>query len=433
MPKSRAADWDNAWDKIRSTTTMALTVKMIDKLPPGLHSDGDGLYCRVKKDGRRYWSFIARDKSKLDKTHFERTGKVRYLPTEISLGRCDEVTLEVARAKAAEARALKREGKNPKAVRDEQRDHQASMPTFATVAEQLVSTKASGWRSEHYRNQVESALVADCKPFAGKRVSDVTTADVEQVLETVKARAPSRAQRVCRLIHKVLARAQKRGYVTGRNPANGLAEDYTPPPVVNHPAMDYPAVPAFVAQLRARRRDPTGKLRIDAYALEFVILCASRSGEVRNATWDQIDMAARTWTVPGALMKSGRDHTTALSDPAMEILHEVAKARRNDLVFPGFTIDQPLSDRVFDRLLERMGHGSVTTHGFRSAFRMWADNETEADPSLCEFALAHKLGSRTEEAYRRRPPLKKLGTLFAAWAAYLDGKPSSNVRPIRAA
>jgi integrase len=398
--------------------------------------DGGGLYLTVKA-GRMYWSFIGRDTGnpdKVDKAHLERTGKVRYLPSETGLGSYPDVSIEKARAKAAEARALRRDGKDPKAVRDQRREDAAGIPTFATAAEEYIASECPSWRSPRYLAQVQKALRVECKPFAGKRVNEVTTDDIRRVGDAVSARAPTTAQRVVQAVQAVLDRAQLRGHIASdkRNPALGLSAVLThkPKDVVNHPSMDYREVPAFMNRLRAHRYDVEGRLRLDVLALEFTILTAARTKEVRFAIWDEIDKAARTWKVPAARMKMKRDHLVALSDAAMEILELAERARRNGLLFPGFTPDKPFSDKVFERLLREFGYearGTVTTHGFRSSFSMWADAETDVDRSIVEFALAHRLTSATEEAYRRKPPVQKLAQLFRSWGDYLGRRPAVRI------
>ena len=164
-----------------------------------------------------------------------------------------------------------------------------------------------------------------------------------------------------------------------------------------------------------------------ALALEFAILTAARSGEVRGATWGEIDMTTKVWTVPAARMKAGREHRVPLSPRAVQILEIVrpmANASNNAFVFPAHKPGAPLSDAAFSALLDRMGvlRGSLTPHGFRSSFRDWVGEETDFPRELAEAALAHTVGDAVERAYRRGDALEKRRTLMDAWAEFVEPK-----------
>jgi integrase len=184
--------------------------------------------------------------------------------------------------------------------------------------------------------------------------------------------------------------------------------------------MPYSDVPAFVGQLRERDG-------LAAMALEFCILTATRSGEVLGARWFEIDLPGKVWTVPAERMKAAREHRIPLSERALGILEKLGKARTGEFVFPGQSARRPLSNMAMEMTLRRMKMDSVTVHGFRSAFRDWAGNETHFAREVAEAALAHVVGDKAEQAYRRSDALEKRRALMAAWANFIESKSADNV------
>jgi integrase len=182
--------------------------------------------------------------------------------------------------------------------------------------------------------------------------------------------------------------------------------------------MPYAEVPAFMAALREWEA-------MAALALEFLILTAARSG----ATWQEIDLEAKVWTIPAARMKAAREHRVPLSGRAMTILKGLAEAKISEFIFPGQRLGKPLSQISMLKALRRVS-SSVTTHGFRSSFRDWAGNETHFPRELAEAALAHVIGDKAEQAYRRSDALEKRRALMEAWAIHCDSKPCSSVIPL---
>jgi integrase len=188
--------------------------------------------------------------------------------------------------------------------------------------------------------------------------------------------------------------------------------------------MPYPDIPAFVAKLRTRKA-------VAALALEFAILTAARSGEVLGARWPEIDFDARVWTIPAKRMKSGREHRVPLSASALAILEKFGEARVSEFIFPGQGAGRPLSEMVLRRMLRRDAD-VVTVHGFRSSFRDWAGNETHFPRELAEAALAHVVGDKAEQAYRRSDALEKRRALMEAWAQWCEPREAAdNVTPLR--
>jgi integrase len=195
--------------------------------------------------------------------------------------------------------------------------------------------------------------------------------------------------------------------------------------VKHHAALPYPEIGGFVAMLRKR---PDGAAR----ALEFIILTAARTGEALGATFDEIDFAAKVWTVPAERMKAGREHRVPLSASALGILWALHDVRTSNLVFPGGRADRPLSNMALPMLLRRLGRGDVTVHGFRSTFRDWAAERTNFPPEVAEMALAHAVGNAVEAAYRRGDLFDKRRKLMEAWAEFCaSASTSSDVVPLR--
>ena len=389
---------------------------------PGRFATGGNLYIRVRDSGSKTWTFYYRFQGEMH---------------DLGLGVYPEVSIKEARAKADEGNRLLRAGQNPKVVWDE-RKRASGTPTFGTMAERyLAGNKAAQWRSDRHRTQVAANLLRHCGNLSNLRVDEITT---EHVLATLKGRSKGTAHRVRGDIYRVLGAAQALGHIPDnvRNAAQwrgGLDQLMAKPPAAkHHEAMPYIEVGAFLERLRERRQDVDGKPCVAAYALEFTILCGARSKEVRLATWDEIDIDGKLWSLTGPRMKAGKPHCVPLSDGALAILDVMRELRTpptGDYVFPGFKPRAPLTGKSFERLLKRMGCKFVT-HGFRSSLRNWSHCETHFENVVCEQALAHDPGSASERAYRRDLPVSKLRQLFAAWDAYLAPRPD-NVVQLRSA
>jgi integrase len=194
-------------------------------------------------------------------------------------------------------------------------------------------------------------------------------------------------------------------------------------------SMPYAEVPAFVAELRKLRIDEEGVLNVKACAFEFAILCAVRSNEALGCRRDEIDLPGRVWTIPAKRMKSYREHRVPLSGPAVEIVEAMTQVRVNASVFPGRSRSAPLTPATFGRLLGRMGRRDVTTHGFRSSFRTWAEERTSASWKAMEVSLAHLVGGKVERSYARSDMLEQRRALMSQWASFIDGSDISEVIP----
>jgi integrase len=377
------------------------------KLARGLYGDGGGLYLQVSSTGSKSWLF-----------RFKMAGRVR----DMGLGSLTDVPLAKARQKAADARELRSEGKDPIIEREAQRAAQrlaeARSVTFQDCAEQLIASKELGWRNAKHRQQWRNTLAAYAYPRLGKiPVADIDTNGVLRVIEPLWRDKTETASRLRGRIEAVLSWAKARGFRTGENPAQwrGHLDQLLPARskvrrVEHLAALHYRELSTFMARLRA-------KSGVTPRALEFTILTAGRTGEVVHARWDEIDMTERLWTVPAERMKAGREHRVPLSSRAVAILKEVNAFRVNDFVFPGIKRGRPLSDVALLMLLRGM-HPGITTHGFRSTFKDWAAEQTSTPNFVSEAALAHVVANKVEGAYRRGELLEKRRQLMQAWCNF---------------
>jgi integrase len=386
-----------------------LSARKVDTVKSaGRHGDGQGLYLVVDPSGARRWVFIYRWKQSGQK------GPGRH--REMGLGPVSGVSLQRAREKAADARALLADGKDPIA---QKRSLQA-VPTFGELADELIAAKSSALRSDKSVARWKRALGSHAESLRSSRVDAVSTNDVLNALKPIWTTKSETASMTRGYIEAVLDAAKARGYRAGENPARwrGHLDHLLPRPQKlargHHKAMAFVDVSAFIAKLRAREATA-------ADALEFLILTAARSGEVLNACWDEIDLASKIWTIPAERMKAANEHRVPLSAAAIKILEKMAKLRvaGSEVVFPGQQRGQPMSNMALNMLLRRLGV-DVTSHGFRSSFRDWAGETTQYPRELAEVALAHTVGDETERAYRRGDALERRRPLMDDWATFCE-------------
>ncbi len=384
-----------------------LTARKVETAKPGKYGDGGGLQLSVASGGAKKWVL-----------RFLWQGR----PREMGLGSYPEVSLADAREKALAGRRLARSGVDPIAARKKSE----GVPTFGELADEIVGHLAQGFRNAKHKAQWRMTLTVYAEPLRAKPVDKIETADVLAVLQPIWQAKPETASRLRGRIERILNAAKAKGYRTGENPAawRGHLENLLPKPSRlsrgHHAAMRYQDVPAFVAKLREREA-------VAGLALEFVILTAARSGEILGARWFEIDLDAKVWTIPAERMKAAREHRVPLSEPALAILRKVNEAKVSDYVFPGQRSGKPLSVMALEMVLRRMGIEDATVHGFRSAFRDWAGNETHFPRELAEHALAHVIGDKAEQAYRRDTALARRREPMDAWARFCDGSAGENV------
>lgn len=398
-------------------TLNRLKSKQVESLGPGRHADGGGLYLDRDEHGRSRWVFM-----------WKRNGKRREMGLGGASG-ADAVSLAKARDAAETARKVAKAGGDPIEARDAALAEPIPVPTFGEVADEFVSSLSPQWRNEKHRAQWAMTLKEYAKPLRSKAVDQIDTPAVLEVLQTVWLEKPETASRLRGRIERVLDAAKAKGFRSGENPARwrGHLDHLLPKRQKltrgHHAAMPYVEVSGLIAALRAREA-------VAAYALEFLILTAARSGEVLGATWGEIDLGASVWTVPGVRMKAGREHRVPLSKQAVKVLEAVKplasgpakNAKFAELpVFPGQRRGAALSGMSLAMLLRRM-KVTTTVHGFRSSFRDWAGETSTFPRELAEAALAHTVGDATERAYRRGDALEKRRKLMEAWAGYCEPK-----------
>lgn len=378
---------------------------------PGLHAVGGiaGLCLKVTETGARSWvlrTLVA--------------GKRRHM----GLGAFPDVPLVQAREKAREAKAAIDRGLDPIEERNKASGrlrHEAEHSrTFIQAAEAYIQAHADSWKNAKHRAQWASTLETYAYPVIGKlSVRDVKKEHILRVLEPIWKDKTETAKRLRGRIESVLDWAAVRGFRTGENPAawKGNLDHLLAAPsrlqrVQHHRALPVDQAPAFMEALRAK----TG---LSALVLEFLILCAARSGEARGARWYEFDLDKKVWTVPAERMKAKAEHRVPLSEPAMSILKRQIqfKSPETDLVFPSLR-GKELSDMALTKLLRDMKVEAVP-HGFRSTFRDWAGEKTNYPRELAEQALAHTLRDKVEAAYRRGDALDKRRDMMAAWARFL--------------
>jgi integrase len=287
-------------------------------------------------------------------------------------------------------------------------------------------------RNEKHRAQWRASLTEFAAPLRSRPIDEIDTAAVLAVLTPLWQTRPETALRLRGRIEAVLDAAKAQGHRSGENPAawRGHLSHLLPKRGKltrgHHAAMAYQDVPAFIAQLRECNA-------IAAMALEFCILTATRSGEVYGARWSEIDVEAKVWILPAARMKAARAHRVPLSERALVILGKLGDAKTSDYVFPSPRGRKPLSHVSMAKVMHRLQIDGATVHGFRSAFRDWAGNETHFPREVAEAALAHVIGDKAEQAYRRGDALEKRRTLMEAWAGFCEPKAGSNVISINRA
>lgn len=387
----------------------ALEIKRLVK--PGRWSVGgvDGLALQVTGTGARSWVL-----------RMTPAGRRR----EMGLGSFPSVTVAQARDMARRHRLLSQEGTDPvaarRALRSASAAEQLTHRTFSEVAAQYIAQHEMSWKNPKHQAQWTATLRTYVEPSIGRLlVRDIRPAHVIGVLEPIWTTKTETASRVRSRIELVLDYAAARGYRDGLNPARwkgnldaALPKASKVAPVRHHAAVGVKDVPSFMESLRSQEG-------IGARALEFAVLTAARSGEVRGATWSEIDLEAALWTIPAARMKSGREHRVPLSRPAIELLRSLPGDRPPEgHVFPGMR--GPLSDMSLTAVLRRM-NVAATAHGFRSTFRDWVAEHTEYSGEVAEMALSHAIGDKVEAAYRRGDLLAKRVALMADWASFLEG------------
>jgi integrase len=404
-------------------TVEKLTAAAVSRaIKPGYYGDGAGLYLQVSSTGTKSWIF-----------RFSRAGKERHM----GLGPLHTISLAGAREKAKECRAALLQGVDPldvkNAVKLEAKLDRAKTVTFDYCAEEYIAAHRGSWKNAKHAAQWTSTIATYASPVIGALpVAAIDTALVVKVLQPIWQEKTETATRLRSRIENILDWATVSKFRAGENPArwrghldNLLADPNKVARVAHHAALPWQEIGEFMAELRRREG-------IAARAVEFGILTAARSGEIRGALWSEIDQDAAVWTVPAERMKAGREHRVPLSTEALALLKSMP--RIGEYIFPGQRGDYALSDMSLTAVLRRMDRKDITVHGFRSTFRDWcAESVGNSFPrEVCEHALAHSLPDKVEAAYRRGDLIEKRKVLMQVWADYC-AKPavSATVAPMR--
>lgn len=402
-----------------------LTAKEVEKkTAPGLYGDGGGLTLQITKAGVKSWLYRY---------------MIRGTAYGMGLGPVHTISLAEARQRAAEARKLVIDGVNPlEAKRQRQLEIElakARLMTFDQCASAYIEAHRASWKNAKHADQWANTIATYVSPIIGQLpVEQVDTGLVVKVLAQPDDKGQQfwrvkneTASRVRGRIESILGWATTSGFRVGDNPArwkghleNLLANISKTSRIKNHPSLAWSRMGAFVHDLRQRDG-------VAARAVEFAILTASRSGEVRGACWSEIDLDAKVWTIPASRMKAKREHEVPLSDAAVALIKSMPRIDGTDLIFPG-TKRQALSDMSLTAVIRRMNGdppkwvdkdgSTITVHGFRSTFRMWAAESTNYPREVAEHALAHQLPDAVERAYQRGTQFTKRAAMMNEWAKF---------------
>jgi integrase len=395
----------------------AIELKRIIK--EGLHSVGGvaGLQLQVTPTGVKSWILRV---------------KIGDKRRDIGLGGYPEISLAMARERALEKKELISKGIDPieekRAAKARLIATQRNTITFDDAADKVHETKSKEFKNEKYKAQWISAIRTYASPIIGKKpVAEIDLQDIKEVLTPIWEVKTDTAKKLRGNIETILAWATVHEYRTGINPARwqGYLDQVFAKPSKIKKVEHYKALPiddmqAFMVELRKQEG-------ISARAMEFTILTAARSGEVRGATWDEIDLNAKVWTIPAARMKAGKEHRAALSNEAIGLLQAMHRIEGNNFVFPS-PRGGVLSDMSLAAVLKRM-QLEVVPHGFRSTFRDWASERTNYPRDVAEMALAHTIKNKVEAAYRREDLLPKRALMMQDWANFI-GSPIKSAEVI---
>lgn len=424
MLGEEAGEAEGMAEQSRRRADKALSAALVRTVrAPGKYHDGGGLglYLRVERNGARFW--------------VQRI-TVRGRRRELGLGSPPLVSLAEARVRAFGNRKLASDGGDPLQAKREA----AAVLTFAEAARKVHELHKPTWKNAKHAAQFLATLETYAFPrLGGLKVADVTTADVLAVLAPIWNAKPETARRVRQRIGTVMKWAVAQGWRQD-NPAENIAQalpkgDKAP---VNRKALPYAEVAGCIAAVQASRAGMATKL-----ALEFLVLTAGRSGEVREARWAEIEwgtpatlatpatrraaVRGAVWTIPAARMKMKRAHRVPLAPRAVEILREAEKlAEGSGLVFPSLR-GKPLSDMTLSKLVKELGF-EADVHGFRTSFRTWAQEQTNFPREVAEAALAHAVGDAVEAAYARSDVFEKRRKMMESWAGYLAARRGEVVR-----
>ena len=399
-------------------------------ITPGYHADPEskGLYIQVFKGINSYKrSWI-----------FRYTSPTLLKRREMGLGSLDSRSLAEARKASLDLRKMVLEGIDPAEERSKARSKVTNAIhdgiTFAKAAELCIKGKRSEWKNAKHADQWENTIATFVNPRIGKmRVDQINTSHIAKLLEQeIKKKSgevegpfwnvrTETATRVRQRIEVILDWCKAHEYIKGDNPARLKGALAHLLPKANkiqkrshHPALPFQQIGEFMRELRT-------KSGFSVLALEFLILTATRTGEVLNAKWDEFDIENKVWTIPAERMKAGKAHRVPLNTRAIEIYDYLSKHRVNESLFPSKRYNKGnMSNMSLIAIMKRMpAYAQYVPHGFRSTFRDWAAETTDYSNEAVELALAHTIKNKSEAAYRRQDQLEKRDKLMADWGKYI--------------
>jgi integrase len=344
------------------------------------------------------------------------------------MGSYPDVGIAEAGRKAIEFRELLNKGQDPLEIKAELASaHAPTIPTFAEAAEAVFIELEPGWKNVKHKQQWINTVRQYVVPCLGDLpVDTIEPRHVADALRPIWLKIPETAGRVKQRIHSVLAWCWAHGYCKS-NPVDVVNHLLPQQPgkairVKHQPAMPWVDIPNYIAsQVKTDNR-----FDVSRAMLEFLILTACRSGEVRGMTWSEVCIEKAIWTIPAERMKAQQIHRIPLTQRALEILHQ-QHGRHPTLVFPSPRDQVPLTDMAITSLLRRThAHSDVdgrtaTAHGFRSSFRDWCSEHGYAR-DLAERALAHTVHNKVEAAYHRTDLLEKRRPMMEAWEQHVQSK-----------
>ena len=364
---------------------------------PGKYYDLHGLFLRIEPTGSRRWV-----------QRVSVAGRQR----EIGLGSADLVTLAEARELAMSNKKLARAGGNPLAAKQER----VAIPSLIEAIDKVIELNAPTWTNAKHAAQFKSTLTNYVTHKLGRRpVNDIQAADILSVLQPIWVDKNETARRIKQRIGTVMKWAIAQGY---RSDDPTIALNQVLPKPNRKPkhraSLPYTNVADCLNIIKNSDAMLSTKL-----AIELLVLTATRSGEVRLANWSEVDLDAKTWTIPAERMKMKEVHIIPLSDRALDVLQQAKALSGDGLIFPGMRSGRPMSDMTMSKLVKELGF-PVDIHGFRTSFRTWVQEQTNTAHEVAERALAHKTTNKVEAAYARSDLFDKRRKLMDAWASYLS-------------
>jgi integrase len=376
------------------------------------YGDGRGLWLMVDPNGNKSWAFLY---------------TINKRSRHMGIGSIEELYLDAARVRALELRRLVKRGIDPLAQLQAERaanqgrvqPSERPVPTFDHVADDVRKIRIKELTNEKVKAGWLSSVITYVYPeVKGVPIDQVTFGDLEKGLERVRHERPDTARKLRFKLLNILDYAASHDWIDEARLAK-ISRDLKKIKIQKdkqgHPHLDYNELPDFMTKLRTRPG-------FSARAMEFLILTAARSQEVRGATWSEIDLDAALWSIPKERMKAREPHTVPLSEQAVAILKGLHREQGSDLVFPSATkAGEQMSDMTLLQVLRRMDRKDISVHGFRATFRTWVAEQTSYPSEVAEAALAHKIPNEVERAYKRTTFEQKRRELMQLFASYCDG------------